>query len=551
MRAPNDKDVWGLLVTFNPDEPTAQVGPTAPAGWFPDPSDVSQLRYWDGAQWTAHVAPAVPAAHAGVMPPPAVPARSSKRRLPIWAWLLIGLVGLVPMMLLSPFLVLPSLVVLITAIVALSKNTPTWLRLRSRKAAVAVTAASAVALLVTGSISAAAYPAAMNDVPSAAVTTGTLKEAPAAVKETPAVDAEQKAAVAEFAGETETATDTSVTSGQTALAVLATLEVKGRAPKTGYDRDQFGQRWMDVDHNGCDTRNDTLARDLTHVKRSGRCTVLTGKLADPYTGQSIDFQRGQYTSVLVQIDHVVALSDAWQKGAQQLTDDQRATLANDPLNLLAVDGAANSQKGDGDAATWLPKNKKFRCEYVARQISVKATYNLWVTQAEHDAMARVLDACPDEPALTSAYSAKATIREEAATEPVPFGETTVDDPNLPAGQTRVATAGQNGEKTLTYRVTIVDGEEIKRELVSEEITTPPVGQVIANGTYVAPAPAPAQPNSGCDSNYADACVPIASDVDCAGGSGNGPAYFDGIARVVGSDIYDLDRDHDGYACEPS
>lgn len=182
-----------------------------------------------------------------------------------------------------------------------------------------------------------------------------------------------------------------------AVAALATLEVKGRAPKTGYDRAEFGQRWLDTDHNGCDTRNDILARDLTDLVRSGACTVASGNLRDPYTGAEIMFTRGQDTSGRVQIDHVVALSDAWQKGAQQLTASQRAALANDPLNLLAVSGTANAQKSDGDAATWLPGDKGFRCAYVARQIAVKAAYALWVTPAEHDAMAGVLATCPDEP----------------------------------------------------------------------------------------------------------------------------------------------------------
>ena len=109
--------------------------------------------------------------------------------------------------------------------------------------------------------------------------------------------------------------------------------------------------------------------------------------------------RGQGTSELVQIDHVVALSDAWQKGAQQLDPAARERFANDPLNLLAVDGTANRQKSDGDAATWLPPRKGFRCDYVARQVSVKAAYGLWVTAAERDAIARVLATCPDQPAL--------------------------------------------------------------------------------------------------------------------------------------------------------
>ncbi|WP_329607979.1 GmrSD restriction endonuclease domain-containing protein [Microbacterium sp. KUDC0406] len=186
--------------------------------------------------------------------------------------------------------------------------------------------------------------------------------------------------------------------------MLESLPVKGRAAKTGYDREQFGQRWLDIDHNGCDTRNDILAGQLIGVEKQGTCKVMSGVLTDPYTGDLIAFQRGQGTSELVQIDHVVALSDAWQKGAQALTPDQRATFANDPLNLLAVDGHANAQKRDGDAATWLPANKAFRCEYVARQVAVKATYGLWVTQAEHDAIARVLTGCPDEPAPVSEYA---------------------------------------------------------------------------------------------------------------------------------------------------
>jgi len=126
------------------------------------------------------------------------------------------------------------------------------------------------------------------------------------------------------------------------------------------------------------------------------CVVLTGTLADPYTATKISFVRGQDTSNAVQIDHVVALSDAWQKGAQKLDADTRRAFANDPLNLLAVDGPANQAKGDGDAATWLPSNKSYRCQYVARQVAVKAKYSLWVTQAEHDAIARVLKSCPDQ-----------------------------------------------------------------------------------------------------------------------------------------------------------
>ena len=193
-------------------------------------------------------------------------------------------------------------------------------------------------------------------------------------------------------------------SADSALDVLATIPVKGRAPKTGYSRDQFGQAWADTDRNGCDTRNDMLRRDLTDLalKPGTRdCVVLSGVLNDPYTAALINFLRGESTSAAVQIDHVVALSDAWQKGAQQLTASQRLSFANDPLNLLAVDGPSNQQKSDGDAATWLPANKSYRCDYVARQISVKSSYGLWVTRAEHDAMARILAGCPDQAAPTN------------------------------------------------------------------------------------------------------------------------------------------------------
>jgi hypothetical protein len=185
-----------------------------------------------------------------------------------------------------------------------------------------------------------------------------------------------------------------------ALAALAAVEVKGRAPQTGYDRDLFGDGWVDVDRNGCDTRNDILARDLTDetFKPGTRdCVVATGTLADPYSGQTIRFQRGQDTSDDVQIDHVVALSDAWQKGAQALDATRRTAFANDPLNLLAVDGPLNQQKSDGDAATWLPPNRAYRCDYVARQVAVKVRYDLWTTRAERNAIATVLVGCPDEP----------------------------------------------------------------------------------------------------------------------------------------------------------
>ncbi|MGY1670172.1 HNH endonuclease family protein [Geodermatophilus sp. SYSU D00710] len=190
-----------------------------------------------------------------------------------------------------------------------------------------------------------------------------------------------------------------VPSAGTALAELEQIEVRGRAPRTGYDRDEFGDAWADTDRNGCDTRNDVLARDLTgEVFRPGSdCVVVSGTLQDPYSDATIEFRRGEGTSEAVQIDHVVALSDAWQKGAQQWDDARRTEFANDPLNLLAVDGPLNQAKGDSDAATWLPPARGYRCAYVARQVAVKRAYGLWMTAAERDAVATVLRGCPDEP----------------------------------------------------------------------------------------------------------------------------------------------------------
>jgi hypothetical protein len=268
--------------------------------------------------------------------------------MPVWAWVLIGAIALIPIILMSPVIAVLALLVLITGIVALAKGTRTWLRLSSRKAAITVTAAAAAVLLVTGSVSAAVLP------------------------------------------------------------------------------------------------------------NTGR-------------GQNVEA--------------------AHFAGAPSSTD--------------------------------------------ARSDEPRST-----------------------PTPTPTPTPVESTRDEVVTEAIPFTETWVDDGALSAGQTQIRTPGQNGEKTLTYRVHLLDGQEVSRELISDVVTTQPTAQVIANGTYVAPppppapAPAPAQPVGNCDSNYAEACVPIDSDVDCAGGSGNGPSYFNGIARVVGSDIYDLDRDGDGFACEP-
>ncbi|MCI9887203.1 DUF1524 domain-containing protein [Micrococcales bacterium 31B] len=256
-------------------------------------------------------------------------------------------------------------------------------------------------------------PAPARETPSAEVTSG-----PAATL-TPAPTPNSDAASAGGAGGGGGASGSDSRAG-TALAQLAPLAVKGRAARTGYDRALFAI-WTDTDRNGCDARNDTLRRDLTEftLKAGTRgCLVLTGTLNDPYTGATIPFVRGSETSTAVQIDHVVSLSNAWQMGAQQWDAGTRAQFGSDPLNLLAVDGPSNQQKGDGDAATWLPRNTAFRCEYVSRQIAVKSKYGLAVTAAEKDAMVRILSACDGGRVVEDAGTAPLGGREAEAGAPL-------------------------------------------------------------------------------------------------------------------------------------
>ena len=181
-----------------------------------------------------------------------------------------------------------------------------------------------------------------------------------------------------------------------ALDVLDELEVKGRAPKTNYAREEFYDGWPAVD--GCSLRQRILKRELGDSAVLDGCNVIAGEFDEPYTGEHMILKSREEVSK-IQIDHVVALSDAWQKGAQYMDYEVRNAMATDPLNLLAVDGGANKKKSDGDAATWLPSNKRFRCQYVARQVSVKYKYSLWVTEAEKEAIQRVLANCPKEPVV--------------------------------------------------------------------------------------------------------------------------------------------------------
>lgn len=180
---------------------------------------------------------------------------------------------------------------------------------------------------------------------------------------------------------------------------LRALTVRPRAlpaEAPRYRREAFGQRWFDVDGNGCDTRNDILARDLTQVTfREGTrgCVVVSGVVDDPYTGTQMLFRKGERTSDAVQIDHVVALYDAWYSGAWQWDEGQCLRFANDPDNLLAVNGDANQEKGASSADQWLPPAQGFRCEYAQRQVRVKYEWGLTVTSAERQALVNALAMC--------------------------------------------------------------------------------------------------------------------------------------------------------------
>ena len=315
------------------------------AGWFTDPFDSTKLRWWDGSSWSDNVSRGGAVWREAFPVPPVAPITAASR-FPVWAWIALGVAGLIAVLLIPSLVPLASVVALVTGIVALVKKTPTWLRLKSRNVAVTVTASAAALLLVSGVVTASSAPTA--------------------------------------------------------------------------------------------PQNDALV------------------------------------------------------GAVPLVSDEDA-------------GESDARSAPSQASTPTPTP-----------------------------------------------TPRTTTRDETVTQPIAFERVTVEDGTFARGTTQITTGGADGEKTLTYRVTLSDGKEVSRELVSEVVTREPVAEVTSLGTYDAPPPPPPAPvveASGCDSNYAEACVPIDSDVDCAWGSGNGPSYFDGVALVVGSDIYDLDRDGDGYACE--
>ncbi len=376
----------------------------APAGWYPTPE--GQLRYWDGARWTAHLAPAQRPA-----PPPRHEGGGEVRKAPRpgpASWFgygglaLCALLGLISSGV-SGLLTISGVYVLVVAVVDLVRGRVRWAHLRSREAG-GIALTGAMALMFVGAATASPAPDGPTPASGGSGPTVTVTSTPSPPPSTGSASPTPTVTVTVTPTPTPTPSRTTTTPSPetaargTALAAVADLAVKGRAPRTGYDRDRFGQAWYDLDRNGCDTRNDVLRRDLedfTLKAGTNGCLVLKGTLHGPYTGKSIHFVRGTDTSSAVQIDHVVALSDAWQKGAQRWSGSRRQAFANDPLNLLAVDGPTNAAKGDGDAATWLPPRKGYRCAYAARIVAVKVTYDLWVTSAERDALVRILSACPD------------------------------------------------------------------------------------------------------------------------------------------------------------
>ncbi|WP_062076969.1 GmrSD restriction endonuclease domain-containing protein [Demequina globuliformis] len=359
-------------------------GSAAPGWYAPDPARPHDLRYWDGLAWapqgtsvanTAHA----PAAGANPPPPETVPVRAVRRQRPWWtSW---------PAIAVGFFLcVFPGLVLL-------------WMR-RGTHLAIKVGATMGVLVLfiAIGSAgsseeqpSAAAEP---TPTPTATAPSATPSPSPSlSATATPSPTA--SALSTPTPAPTPTPSPSQTLTDGTAAAALVALEVKAEQAQSPYEREAFGDGWVDVDRNGCDTRNDMLILRLYERDMSGSCTVTSGRLTDPFTGTSIWFERGGASEV--DIDHLVALSAAWVTGASEWDYATRVAFANDPLNLEPVDAGENRSKGDDDASEWLPPHRDFHCQYVARQIAIKGKYGLWVTPAESSAMERVLGACPDEP----------------------------------------------------------------------------------------------------------------------------------------------------------
>lgn len=372
--------------------------PGASSGWYPpDPSNPREIRYWDGTAWTEHrytygattsTTDSGDQSSAPVIATSGAPVGVQQGWWTSWPAIIVGLL----------LGVIPGIVLL-----WMRRGPQTWAKVAASVVAVPLffillgSAAVATAPDTDTATPAAETSASASATPSPTPTPTTSPSATPSPSPEPVVTPSPEPSLGSQA-ESDWHAQQALASGDdyvTAEAAALELTVKGRAPKTGYSREQFGAGWVDVDQNGCDTRNDMLQVRLSNLEMSGPCKVISGDLADPFTAAWIHFEYGGTSEV--DVDHLVALSDAWQKGAATWEFAKRVAFANDPLNLEPVEASANRQKGDGDAATWLPANTSYRCHYVARQIAVKTKYEVWVTQAELDAMLRVLDTCPGQP----------------------------------------------------------------------------------------------------------------------------------------------------------
>lgn len=187
------------------------------------------------------------------------------------------------------------------------------------------------------------------------------------------------------------------------LDSLTVIEDGTSLAQTPYDRDHFGQRWADVDRNGCDTRNDTLRRDLDElVVRQGTqgCVAQSGVLVDPYSGGEFVFERGSAHAGELHVDHIVALADAWHKGAEGWSEEERTWFANDPMNLVVTFGQVNQGKGASDAGSWVPPDQDAWCGFAVHVVWVKEQYALVVAADEAVVLEELLGTCgPSSPAL--------------------------------------------------------------------------------------------------------------------------------------------------------
>lgn len=229
----------------------------------------------------------------------------------------------------------------------------------------------------------------------------------------------------------------------TALEALETLTVAPFSSNGKYERALFGEPWADIDNNGCETREDILKRDIPNVTIKGKCDARQGSFNDPYTAKVINFNAGDGKGGGVDIDHIIPLSLGWKTGASEWDATKRLKFANDPLNLMASDSGENRKKGDKDASAYLPPNKAFHCEYVARQVTVRVKYGTWITSAEKNAIYTVLQTCPTQPLTADTWGVSVDKSSPVApanpAEPAPVAPVAPEAPADPA-----PVAGTNG-----------------------------------------------------------------------------------------------------------